>query len=89
MRISCGELLCCLDEVVIAIAASPDKAPLFSVEERVELANEVLTGIPRVSVTGYEGLTVDFAREHGLRAILRGLRAVSDFEYEFSTRDHE
>ena len=71
------------DEVVIAIAASPDKAPLFSLDERVELANEVLNDIPGVSVTGYDGLTVNFAREHNLRAIIRGLRAVSDFEYEF------
>jgi len=71
------------DRVVIAIAASPDKTPLFSLEERVDLANHVLEGIPGMSVTGYEGLTVDFAREHNLRAILRGLRAVSDFEYEF------
>lgn len=71
------------DKIVIAIAASPDKTPLFSLDERVALANDVLEGIPGVSVTGYEGLTVDFARAHGLRAILRGLRAVSDFEYEF------
>ena len=71
------------DEVVIAIAASPDKTPLFSVEERVALASEVLDGIPGVSVTGYQGLTVDFARERQLQVIVRGLRAVSDFEYEF------
>lgn len=71
------------DEVVIAIAASPDKTPLFSLDERIALSSEVFDGIPAVSVTGYEGLTVDFAREHDLRAILRGLRAVSDFEYEF------
>jgi pantetheine-phosphate adenylyltransferase len=71
------------EKVVVAIASSPGKAPLFSLEERVELASEVLTDVPGVSVTGYEGLTVDFAREHGLRAIIRGLRAVSDFEYEF------
>lgn len=71
------------DEVVIAIAGSPDKAPLYSIEERVALAREVLDGIPGVSVTGYQGLTVDFARERQLRVIIRGLRAVSDFEYEF------
>ena len=71
------------DEVVVAIATSPDKAPLFSLEERVALASDVLKDLPGVSVTGYEGLTVDFAREHGLTAIIRGLRAVSDFEYEF------
>ena len=71
------------DEIVVAIAASPGKDLLFSLDERVALANEVLKDIPGVSVTGYEGLTVDFAHEHGLRAIIRGLRAVSDFEYEF------
>jgi pantetheine-phosphate adenylyltransferase len=71
------------DEIVVAIAASPGKDLLFSLDERVALANDVLKDIPGVSVTGYEGLTVDFAHEHGLRAIIRGLRAVSDFEYEF------
>ena len=71
------------DEVVVAIATNPDKAPLFSLEERVALASDVLKDLPGVSVTGYKGLTVDFARERGLSAIVRGLRAVSDFEYEF------
>jgi len=71
------------DRVVVAIAASPKKAPLFSLQERVQLAREVLRDLPEVSVTGYDGLTVDFARQHGLKAIVRGLRAVSDFEYEF------
>jgi pantetheine-phosphate adenylyltransferase len=71
------------DRVVVAIAASPKKAPLFSLQERVDLAREVLRDLPEVSVTGYDGLTVDFARQHGLKAIVRGLRAVSDFEYEF------
>ena len=71
------------DRVVVAIAASPGKSPLFSLEERVGLASSVLGEIPGVSVTGYDGLTVDFAEEHGLQVIIRGLRAVSDFEYEF------
>ncbi|MGH8175239.1 MAG: pantetheine-phosphate adenylyltransferase [Steroidobacter sp.] len=71
------------DRVVIAIAANPGKAPLFTVKERVELAREVLDGIPNVEVTSYEGLTVDFALQHGLRVVVRGLRAVSDFEFEF------
>ncbi len=53
------------------------------VDERVELAREVLRDIPNVEVTGYTGLTVDFARQHGLRVVVRGLRAVSDFEFEF------
>jgi pantetheine-phosphate adenylyltransferase len=69
--------------VLVAIAANPGKAPLFSVDERVELAREVLRDIPNVEVTGYTGLTVDFARQHGLRVVVRGLRAVSDFEFEF------
>lgn len=69
--------------VVVAVAASPRKAPLFSLEERVELVRESLSGLPDVRVEGYDGLTVDFARRHGLRVIIRGLRAVSDFEYEF------
>jgi pantetheine-phosphate adenylyltransferase len=71
------------DRVVVAIAANPGKAPLFSVDERVELARKVLGDIPNVEVTGYSGLTVDFARQHGLRVVVRGLRAVSDFEFEF------
>ncbi len=71
------------DEIVVAIAASPGKTPLFSLEERVGLAAEALQGISRVVVTGYDGLTVNFARENGLQVIIRGLRAVSDFEYEF------
>jgi len=71
------------DRVVVAIAASPGKSPLFSLEERVSLATRVLGDIPGVSVTGYDGLTVDFAQQQGLQIIIRGLRAVSDFEYEF------
>ena len=71
------------DPVVVAIAASPRKEPLFSLEERVALATEVLSDIGNVEVCGYSGLTVDFARERGLGVIIRGLRAVSDFEYEF------
>jgi len=71
------------DRIVIAIAANPAKAPLFSLEERVALARAVLGDLPNVSVSGYTGLTVDFAREQGLNVIMRGLRAVSDFEFEF------
>ncbi|MFL6551622.1 MAG: pantetheine-phosphate adenylyltransferase [Povalibacter sp.] len=71
------------ERVVVAIAANPGKAPLFSLDERVHLAREVLKGINNVEVTGYTGLTVDFARQHGLRVVVRGLRAVSDFEFEF------
>ena len=71
------------DRVLVAVAASPNKEPLFSLDERVALAREVLQDMPKVSVTGYEGLTVEFARQHDMQIIVRGLRAVSDFEYEF------
>jgi len=72
------------DRVVVAIANNPgSKAPLFSTEERVAMAAGARADFDNVEVTGYAGLTVDFAREHDLRVIIRGLRAVSDFEYEF------
>ncbi len=72
------------DRVVVAVAANTgSKAPMFSFQERVELAREALHELNNVEVAGYEGLTVDFAREHDLAVIMRGLRAVSDFEYEF------
>jgi pantetheine-phosphate adenylyltransferase len=71
------------DRVVVAIAANPGKAPLFSLKERVSLARKVLAGVPNVEVTGYAGLTVEFARRHNLGVVVRGLRAVSDFEFEF------
>ena len=71
------------DRVVVAIASNPKKAPLFTLDERVALAKEVLVDLPEVSVTGYTGLTVEFARANGFKAIIRGLRAISDFEYEF------
>ncbi|HZW58849.1 MAG TPA: pantetheine-phosphate adenylyltransferase [Woeseiaceae bacterium] len=71
------------DRVVVAIAANPGKEPMFSLEERVLLAREALAGVGNVEVTGYNGLTVDFACQHELAVIVRGLRAISDFEYEF------
>ena len=71
------------DRVVVAVAANPSKEPMFSLDERVDLAESVLAGLDRVEVMGYSGLTVDFAKQHGLHAIVRGLRAISDFEYEF------
>ena len=72
------------DRVVVAIADNPgSKAPLFSTEECVEMAASALADLENVEVTGYAGLTVDFALQHNLRVIIRGLRAVSDFEYEF------
>jgi len=69
--------------VLVAIAGNPGKAPFFNLEERVELARGVLAGIPNVEVVGYTGLTVEFARAQGINVIVRGLRAVSDFEFEF------
>ena len=69
--------------VVVAIAANPGKTPMFTLEERVDLSRRVLASIPNVEVKGYNGLTVDFAREQGCRIVVRGLRAVSDFEFEF------
>jgi pantetheine-phosphate adenylyltransferase len=71
------------DRVVVAIASNPSKAPMFTLEERVDLARKVLSGVPNVEVQGYHGLTVDFARSQGISVIVRGLRAVSDFEFEF------
>jgi pantetheine-phosphate adenylyltransferase len=71
------------DRVIVAIASNPNKAPMFPLEKRVELSKQVLADIPRVEVMGYAGLTVDFAREHDVHVVVRGLRAVSDFEFEF------
>ena len=72
------------DNVVLAIAANPgSKAPMFDIDERVALAREVLADISNVQVVGYSGLTVEFARAQGIGVIVRGLRAVSDFEFEF------
>jgi len=71
------------DRVIVAIAANPNKTPMFTLEKRVELARKVLADLPNVEVTGYAGLTVDFARKHQVNVVVRGLRAVSDFEFEF------
>ena len=71
------------DRVVVAVAASPNKTPMFTFEERIHMARQALADAGNVQVDGYTGLTVDYVREHGLKVIIRGLRAVSDFEYEF------
>ena len=71
------------DRIVVAVAANPRKVPTFDIAERVELARAVLADLSNVEVVGYEGLTVQFAREHRLEVVVRGLRAVSDFEFEF------
>lgn len=69
--------------VIIAVAASPRKQPLFTLDERIELIKSVVGDVPGIEVVGYEGLTVEVAHQHNAKAIIRGLRAVSDFEYEF------
>jgi pantetheine-phosphate adenylyltransferase len=70
------------DKVIVAIAINPGKKPLFSLEERVTLVKEALEGLPNVEVRGFKGLLVHEAKAMGANVILRGLRAVSDFEYE-------
>ncbi len=71
------------DRLIVAVARSSGKAPRFELEERVELARAALTGIPNVEVRGFDTLLARFVTECGAGVILRGLRAVSDFEYEF------
>ncbi|MGY3858513.1 MULTISPECIES: pantetheine-phosphate adenylyltransferase [Aeromonas] len=71
------------DEVVVGVANSPSKRPLFDLAERVELARQVTAHLPNVKVVGFSGLLVDFAKTHQANVLIRGLRAVSDFEYEF------
>lgn len=71
------------DEVVIAVAVGHHKQPMFDFEERVSLVKTVFHHLPQVSVVGFEGLLVEFMREQRATAVLRGLRAMSDFEYEF------
>jgi pantetheine-phosphate adenylyltransferase len=70
------------DEVIVAVAINPGKQPLFTLDERVHLVKETLDGIPKVRVCGFEGLLVHEAKRMGAKVILRGLRAVTDFEYE-------
>lgn len=71
------------DKVIVAIAANPGKTPAFSSDERLALAREALEGIAGVEVCGFDTLLVDFARVRNAHVIVRGLRAVSDFEFEF------
>ena len=71
------------DHVIVAIAASHSKRPFFTLDERVEMANEVLQAFPSVEVCSFDGLLMDFLHAKGAKVILRGLRAASDFEYEF------
>jgi pantetheine-phosphate adenylyltransferase len=71
------------DKVVVAIAPNPTKHPLFTLEERLEMVRLVMKDIGQVEVTSFNGLLVDFVRQSGAHAIIRGLRAISDFEHEF------
>ncbi len=71
------------DQVIVAVAQSQSKRPLFGLDERVSLAAKVLADCPNVRVVGFSGLLMQFAREEGAQVVIRGLRAVSDFEYEF------
>ena len=70
-------------KLVVGVADSRGKGPAFTLDERIEIAREVLSHYPNVEVAGFKGLLKDFVREQGARVIVRGLRAVSDFEYEF------
>jgi pantetheine-phosphate adenylyltransferase len=71
------------DRVTVAVASNPGKTPMFSLEERVRLADGVFAELDNVEVCGFSKLTIDVARDHDIDVILRGLRAVSDFEFEF------
>ena len=73
-----------VDELIVAILRNSDKGvPLFTVAERLEMISEAIQRFPNVTVTTFDGLLVDFARQQGAKAVLRGIRAISDYEYEF------
>ena len=71
------------DHLTVAILNNPEKNPLFTVEERVEMLKEVTGTLANVSIATFDGLMVEFARREGASAVLRGIRAISDYEYEF------
>jgi pantetheine-phosphate adenylyltransferase len=70
------------DEVVVAVGVNKSKQRLFTAEERIEMLTEVCAGYPNVTIDSFQGLLTDFCRQHGVHAIVKGLRAVSDFDYE-------
>jgi len=70
-------------ELTIAVAHNEGKSPLFTMAERVEMVREVLRDVPNVKIDSYDGMTVDYVRSAGASMILRGIRTISDFEYEF------
>ena len=71
------------DSVIIAIASSDSKKPMFTLEERIEMGNKIFADDPKVEVVGFSGLLVNFAKENNANILIRGLRVVADFEYEF------
>lgn len=71
------------DKVIVAIAANPGKTPFFPLEERISLTRAAMQGLANVEIFGFDSLLVNFAKKHHAQIILRGIRAVSDFEYEF------
>jgi len=71
------------DAVILGVADSRAKKPFFTLDERLDMARQVLAGLGNVEVVGFSGLLIDFARQYDARVVVRGLRAVSDFEYEF------
>jgi pantetheine-phosphate adenylyltransferase len=71
------------ERVIVAVAESRSKRPFFDLAERVDMAREILAPYPNVSIEGFDGLLMDFVHQRNAKVILRGLRAVSDFEYEF------
>jgi pantetheine-phosphate adenylyltransferase len=71
------------DRIIVAILVNPDKHPLFEMSERVEIARDVFKHVPNVEVDTFEGLLVDYVERRGAQVIVRGLRAISDFEFEF------
>ena len=73
-----------VDELIVAVLGNSGKTPMFSVEEREEMLREVTKDIPNVTVTSFSGLTVDFARKMKANVLIRGLRAIPDFEYELN-----
>lgn len=75
------------NKVIVAVAASPKKQPLLSLDERVALVQSATSHLPNVTVTGFSNLLAEFVVQQGATVILRGLRAVSDFEYEFQLAD--
>lgn len=78
-----GRSLRVFDRVIVAVALNPSKRPLFDLAERVEMVKLVTKDLPSVTVEAFDGLLVEYLRQHNAHAVIRGLRAIADFEYEF------